>query len=196
MKDLKHFGIKGMKWGIRRERGPDGTVGGAHPASEDAVRAVKTQQTIKATGSLNSVSSKDLQHLVNRMNLEQSYIKMTMESTPTKTKGGNFIKDFIKKEAASFFTTGQFRPGVRKIHSFMKKNSAPPTPKVKAPKLKIPKSKTKTTPPPRNPFGHPSTSRNYPKGSPFNMRPNPAYQGPRPLPLGTPVYKIHTIDDN
>lgn len=25
---LQHFGIKGMRWGVRRDRGPDGTVGG------------------------------------------------------------------------------------------------------------------------------------------------------------------------
>lgn len=94
---LEHHGVKGMKWGVRKDRPasvkrnvkysrttpktkvkvrPGRTVkasgGKKHTASEDAiVAAVKKQMAKKST--TDSLSTKDLQSLVQRMNLEQQY---------------------------------------------------------------------------------------------------------------------------
>lgn len=187
-----HFGIKGMKWGVRRERGPDGTVGGGHPASEDAIKAVKTQMTINKTGTLNSVSSKDLKQLVDRMDLEKRYVNMTLHAAPAKKDG--IIKRLFTHEISSLQKTGQLSPGLRALHKLMKgdkKGAAGPAAQAVAQAVTTPRSKPTTS----NPFSHPNQKRSYPKGSPFNMRPNPAYKGPSPLALGTPVYKIHTLDN-
>lgn len=93
---LRHYGIKGMRWGVRRKEDPDGRVqksdaikgrdGGrisvsesgeyttsrGNPVSADAVVARARQTKAKNQGS-DSLSTKELQELVNRMNLEKQY---------------------------------------------------------------------------------------------------------------------------
>jgi hypothetical protein len=65
---LAHFGVKGMRWGVRRPRG----TASQHPVSEDASRARATQATIKKHGT-SAVSNVELQHLVTRLGLEQKH---------------------------------------------------------------------------------------------------------------------------
>lgn len=94
---LQHYGIKGMRWGVRRKEGADGRVAKSNqvksrsgspilldegsgqyktargtPVAADAVVARARQAQAKAQGS-DSLSTKELQELVNRMNLEKQY---------------------------------------------------------------------------------------------------------------------------
>lgn len=63
---LAHWGVKGMRWGIRRS---DEELAG----SADAVRAAATLKAIQKAGSLSVVSDADLSHLTNRIGAEQRY---------------------------------------------------------------------------------------------------------------------------
>lgn len=80
---IAHHGVKGQKWGVRRSRGSDGTVGSGgrsgHPASSDAAKANEIHTRVKSAGT-HTVSNQDLQHLVTRMNLEQQYSKLSSSS--------------------------------------------------------------------------------------------------------------------
>lgn len=87
---LSHYGIKGQKWGVRRDR--SGTVevsttatpgkkvaakGGQNSSpSSDAIRVAAAKQKAK-TSTTDSLSTKELQELVNRLNLEQQYSRLT-----------------------------------------------------------------------------------------------------------------------
>ena len=79
---LSHHGIKGMKWGIRRSKAQlsRGRGGEDSDESPDAVRAKETASKIKAKGSLTAVSDADLNHLVNRINLEKRYADINPSS--------------------------------------------------------------------------------------------------------------------
>jgi hypothetical protein len=91
---LAHFGIKGMKWGVRRPRGSDGTVGGgSHETSPDAQKAQEYKQRAKASGT-HSLANHELQHLVNRMNLEQQYTRMVSTGSK-KSAGAKFAKELL-----------------------------------------------------------------------------------------------------
>lgn len=84
---LAHFGVKGMKWGIRKNKPSKIT-------STDAQRAKDAQDIIKKHGT-QALDNKDLQHLVTRMNLERQYNNV-MASNPGKVKKGyGFVKDLI-----------------------------------------------------------------------------------------------------
>jgi hypothetical protein len=72
---LAHFGVKGMKWGVRKSSGGGSSSAAPKPkpkVSEDAA-AAKAAKAKAKTHSTDALSNKELQHLVNRMNLEQQY---------------------------------------------------------------------------------------------------------------------------
>lgn len=90
--ELFHYGILGMKWGVRRPVGPDGLVssGGrtktkskssSEPQSKDSKKAGKLKSR-----SLSSLSNKELQELNTRLNLEQNYSNLTRQ--PSKLQKG------------------------------------------------------------------------------------------------------------
>lgn len=91
---LAHFGIKGMHWGVRRKRDEQGHVevavskktgqspskievrkGAGLPASEDAIKTAVYKRVAAKSGT-NALTNKELQDLVNRMNLEQQFSKL------------------------------------------------------------------------------------------------------------------------
>ena len=93
---LTHFGIRGMKWGVRRSRGPGGTVssGIAKPKAgePDEVAAIKQKA---ASSGFHSLTNNEMSVLVNRMNLQTNYAKMT--ARPSKLEvGRKFIDNQLK----------------------------------------------------------------------------------------------------
>lgn len=78
---LAHYGVKGMKWGVRKDRP-------YVPGSDDAERAksLKTRATTEGTRAL---SNHELQDLVTRMNLEQQYSRLNPQ---TKSLGREFTE--------------------------------------------------------------------------------------------------------
>lgn len=72
---LAHYGVKGMHWGVR---GGKGTPTAAHPSSADAQSTDASKAKIQSGGT-KALSTKELQELVTRLNLEQQYSKLTAE---------------------------------------------------------------------------------------------------------------------
>ena len=117
---IAHYGVLGMHWGQRkRENGSYGptpiitkekpgkkikTSGGKlNPASSDArVAAIAKQKARSST--TDSLSTKDLQDLVMRMNLEQQYSRLAPKSTSQKVR--KFVADILlntgKQQASKF----------------------------------------------------------------------------------------------
>lgn len=90
---LKHYGVKGMKWGVRRDRTPTGvsvketpgrrlkTSGGKNQsASDDAKTAAGLRQKARAS-TTDSLSNTELQTLVKRMSLEQQYSNLSSQNS-------------------------------------------------------------------------------------------------------------------
>lgn len=96
---LEHWGIKGMKWG-QRKRDPDGGRNISKDGdSEDFTRTASIAIKAKSTGT-RSLSNKELRDLVDRINLEQNFGRVTTpeakSSSPMKT-GINYVGDKIRK---------------------------------------------------------------------------------------------------
>lgn len=110
---LLHYGVKGMKWGVHRKRSSSEGIdpvpvrvrgdivrnkvkvktsgGELHPPSEDAVRAAVSKQKAKKSGT-NALSNQELQQLVQRMNLEQQYSKLSSQNASPAAK---FVRDLV-----------------------------------------------------------------------------------------------------
>lgn len=78
--ELRHSGVKGMKWGVRRSDPPGDSRSNPGPpvprASEDAVSAMRAN--LKANiGGLHTLSNQELQQAISRMNLENQYRNLT-----------------------------------------------------------------------------------------------------------------------
>jgi hypothetical protein len=84
---LEHFGVKGMKWGIRKNKP-------AKITSADAQKARDAQDLIKKHGT-QALDNKDLQHLVTRMNLERQYNNIVAQNPSKIKKGYKFAKDLL-----------------------------------------------------------------------------------------------------
>jgi hypothetical protein len=87
---LAHFGVKGMKWGVHRE--------GKHPISEDAKSAGDALTKSKKSG-VHSLSNKELQSLVNRMNLEQQFSRLNKDRID---KGEKAVKQILSVGRTAF----------------------------------------------------------------------------------------------
>ncbi len=89
-KAIAHYGVKGMKWGVRKKRldGPEdvmvktapgkrvkATGGRANPVAEDAIEAARLRQRAKRS-TTDSLSNQELQRVITRMQLEDSYDKL------------------------------------------------------------------------------------------------------------------------
>lgn len=105
---LAHHGVKGQRWGIRRNRdgssGPSDvavkmkagkrvtvTGGKRHPAHQDAINAAIAKQKARKS-STDALSNKELQDLVNRLNLEQQYSRLASSEKTTIDTGQQYVK--------------------------------------------------------------------------------------------------------
>lgn len=114
---LEHYGIKGMRWGVRRSRKElskarsegdvvvkakggkiKGASGGkAKKPSDDALDAAVTRQKLKK-GSIDSLSNSELNGLVKRMELESKYANLTSKKKEKqKGYGKKFAESLIEK---------------------------------------------------------------------------------------------------
>lgn len=92
--ELYHYGVKGMRWGVRRDRSSNkGSVdlGKAKKKTEAAGRIVNESRNINNTVSKTKInkarrkefakasqmSDKELRDRVNRLNMEQQYVNLT-----------------------------------------------------------------------------------------------------------------------
>ena len=125
---LAHYGVKGMRWGVitkkvgaaytkaRTEdttpvgvtvKAPPGkqikTSGGKYQdTSDDAIRAATAKQKAKTSG-LQSLSNKEMQDLVSRMNLEQQYNRL---NAPPQSLGQKFIQGLFSSPAPDLALAG------------------------------------------------------------------------------------------
>lgn len=99
---LQHFGVKGMKWGVRRSKT-------SAPAHEDASKAAAVAKQVKQHGT-HTVSNAELKALTERLNLEQNYSRLVAGNSSEVKRGRDFatelLKDVGKQEAKKYAAKG------------------------------------------------------------------------------------------
>lgn len=83
--ELKHYGKKGMKWGVVRERGKDGRVTGK-VVSEDHAKSRELKAKPRS-----QMSNKELEELNKRLQLEKTNNELQSRTALQKIKTGTSI---------------------------------------------------------------------------------------------------------
>lgn len=132
---VEHYGVKGMRWGVRREapsavaavgtskvrRGARRktkikTEGGEnHPASADAIKVAEHKAKLRKSGT-SALSNKELQELQTRLNLERNVAQLAPVGTAA--KGRKFVKGLTgtNKDFNDFLNTGlSTREAVKRV---------------------------------------------------------------------------------
>jgi hypothetical protein len=101
---LEHFGVRGMKWGFRKDKGNSAVPGSksskGDDSSDDARTAREIAIKVSKSGGTHALSNKELQTLVNRINLEQNFARTqtptAQKTSPMKT-GIDYVSGKVKK---------------------------------------------------------------------------------------------------
>lgn len=100
--ELYHYGVLGMKWGVRKERKKSGKKKKARLVLESPFKPKPKQQTSStqekssSRRSISDMSDDELRALINRMQLERQYKQMIAQPP---SKGKAFVKKFLAENA-------------------------------------------------------------------------------------------------
>ena len=94
--ELYHFGIKGMRWGVRRYQNPDGSLTNAgkkrlkkgQTSNEETDSSNKPSTKSSSTKTVKDMSDDELRQAINRLQLEQQYKNLSPKNV---SKGKKFV---------------------------------------------------------------------------------------------------------
>lgn len=100
---LEHYGVKGMRWGVRRTDAELARSKGGSSDSGEKKKAVvgKTKTSGKSASDL---SDAHLKKVINRINMEQQYAKLTAPPPSTAKKVSKFFGDLAVNVARTQLT--------------------------------------------------------------------------------------------
>lgn len=127
MSELMHYGVKGMKWGVRKARPSSGT--GKRRGKTNAQRIyehvtgkdksnpkpVAKTSPKPAKRRVSEMSDEELRSAINRMQMERTYAQLTAKEV---SKGRKFVNEVLynsAKNTATKVTTDAMQKLVKKI---------------------------------------------------------------------------------
>ena len=91
---LEHYGVKGMHWGVRNAASRAGSVAkDARAASQVIPHKTNTvfNQRVKDAGGLHQVRDKELQAMLNRLNMEKQFRQFMKEDANRRAAGAKAL---------------------------------------------------------------------------------------------------------
>lgn len=111
---LMHYGVKGMRWGVRKSR-PTSSGGFGRKKSSSGIAKLKKRAALrkaykskkaatakaKTTRSIKDMSDDELRQRINRIQLEKTYAQLTAKQ---KSAGRKFVEGVLSQSAKNVAT--------------------------------------------------------------------------------------------
>lgn len=103
---LTHYGVLGMKWGVRRYQNKDGTLTSVGKRRLDKERKkAKVSDKQSATTKMKEMTDSELKERIARLELEKRYMDLLKGAEKTKVnKGKAFVMDVIERSGQNIAT--------------------------------------------------------------------------------------------
>ena len=113
--ELTHFGILGMKWGVRRTPEQLSRRQGKTSKPDSADRKSATKATSKG---VKGMSNAELKNYIDRMNLEQQYKQLNAKN---KSAGQKWVLDFMSSTSKQIAAEYAKKYAVKGIDALIRK---------------------------------------------------------------------------
>lgn len=111
---LQHYGILGMKWGVRRTESQLRGTKGSSLANEQKKKSQKKENPVK------KMSDAELRQRINRIQMERQYAQLTAKQ---KSIGQKFVTDILTNAAKQTATTYVSRYMMKGADAIIKKTT-------------------------------------------------------------------------
>ena len=105
---LAHYGVPGMRWGVRRSHP-------GVPPSHDAATAAKLKVRVAKAGGTQTLTNAELKALVTRMNLEQQYSGLSQVKVNAGRKMVNDVLLNVAKQEAQAYALKGAEAGIKAL---------------------------------------------------------------------------------
>lgn len=113
--ELIHYGVKGMKWGVRRTAEQLGhttkkTAKKAASAAKEAYSKRKERKQsekaakIRKKKKVKDMTDEELREHISRMQLEKQYLELKKQTAPQRSKGSKFVEQVLTKSGDNIAT--------------------------------------------------------------------------------------------